>query len=144
MKSYENIIVAVDLHPACDELIIQRAVDIANLHKAKITVIHAVEPMHVYGPALAYLGDKEEQIFKEAQEKLSALSRKYNISPSQQITESGDPRSVILQQAKKLNTDLIIIGSHGRHGIALLLGSTANGVIHQALCDTLVIRVKKE
>ena len=40
--------------------------------------------------------------------------------------------------------DLIVIGSHGRHGLALLLGSTANGVLHGAPCDVLAIRVGKK
>lgn len=54
------------------------------------------------------------------------------------------PKLVILEQAKKLHTDLIVMGSHGRHGISLLLGSTANGVIHHAQCDVFVVRVKEE
>ena len=37
--------------------------------------------------------------------------------------------------------DLIVVGSHGRHGLALLLGSTANGVLHGATCDVLAVRV---
>ncbi len=46
--------------------------------------------------------------------------------------------------AEKLSADLIIVGSHGRHGLALLLGSTANGVLHGAKCDVLAMRVGKE
>jgi len=34
-----------------------------------------------------------------------------------------------------------VVGSHGRHGLALLLGSTANGVLHGASCDVLAVRV---
>jgi universal stress protein A len=37
--------------------------------------------------------------------------------------------------------DLIIIGSHGRHGIRILLGSTANAILHSAKCDVLAVRV---
>ena len=37
--------------------------------------------------------------------------------------------------------DVIVVGSHGRHGIALLLGSTANGVLHGATTDVLAVRV---
>ena len=144
MSLYQTILLAVDLHPSCDELITQRAVDIANVYKANLTIVHAVEPLSVYGPAVAYVGDIENQIFKDAQTELNRLGKKYNIPFAQQITEKGGAKPVILEQAKKLNADLIIIGSHGRHGIALLLGSTANGVLHQAPCDVLVIRVKKE
>ena len=35
----------------------------------------------------------------------------------------------------------IVVGSHGRHGLALLLGSTASGVLHGAKCDVLAVRI---
>ena len=37
--------------------------------------------------------------------------------------------------------DVIVVGSHGKHGLALLLGSTANGVLHGANRDVLAVRV---
>ena len=40
--------------------------------------------------------------------------------------------------------DLIVIGTHGRHGLGLLLGSTASGVIHGVQCDVLAVRVSSE
>ena len=40
--------------------------------------------------------------------------------------------------------DLIVVGSHGRHGLALLLGSTANDVLHGAPCDVLAVRLQKK
>lgn len=39
---------------------------------------------------------------------------------------------------------MIIIGSHGCHGIKLLLGSTANAILHEANCDVLAVRIKEE
>ncbi len=42
-----------------------------------------------------------------------------------------------------IDFDLIIIGTHGQHGIALLLGSTANAVLHGVSCDVLAVRVKE-
>jgi universal stress protein A len=38
---------------------------------------------------------------------------------------------------------LIVVGSHGRHGVRLLLGSTANGILHHAKCDVLAVRIKE-
>ena len=144
MLHYQNILLAVDLHPSCDELITQRAIEIAKLYHAKLSIVHVVERLPVYGPGIAYAADIEDQLFKDAKVALNNLATKYDILPTQQIIARGPPRLVILEQAKKLNTDLIVIGSHGRHGIALLLGSTANAVLHQAQCDVLVIRVKKQ
>ena len=41
-----------------------------------------------------------------------------------------------------IQANLIVVGSHGRHGLALIFGSTANGVLHGAGCDVLAVRVK--
>tara|TARA_B100000676_G_scaffold300388_1_gene346015 strand:- start:276 stop:587 length:312 start_codon:yes stop_codon:yes gene_type:complete len=37
--------------------------------------------------------------------------------------------------------DLIVMGTHGQHGLGLLLGSTANAVLHGIACDSLIVRV---
>ena len=41
------------------------------------------------------------------------------------------------------DVDLIVVGSHGRHGFALLLGSTSTGVLHGAKCDVLAVRIRE-
>jgi universal stress protein A len=53
----------------------------------------------------------------------------------------GRPEAEIHRVAEELEADLIVVGSHGRHGLALLLGSTANGVLHGAKTDVLAVRV---
>lgn len=44
--------------------------------------------------------------------------------------------------AEEQKADLIVIGSHGRHGLGRLLGSTANGVLQGAPCDVLAVRIR--
>ncbi|MEE9491992.1 MAG: universal stress protein [Gammaproteobacteria bacterium] len=52
----------------------------------------------------------------------------------------GMPKSGIVSWAREHNTDLIIMGSHGRHGLERLLGSVSSSVLHQSPCDVLVVR----
>jgi universal stress protein A len=47
----------------------------------------------------------------------------------------------ILDQAKEVDADLIIAGSHARHGLERLLGSTAHRILNLADCDVLLVRV---
>jgi universal stress protein A len=54
----------------------------------------------------------------------------------------GAPGSEIRELAKATKADLIVIGSHGRHGFSLLLGSTANAVLHDAGCNVLAVRLR--
>lgn len=145
MTQYKNILIAVDLHPSCDERIIQRAVELSKTYHANLSILHSVEHINAYGAAQAYdvIAGVEQQLAESAKITLSALAEKYGIPSERQIIEIGPPKWIILEQAKKLNVDLIVIGSHGRHGIRLLLGSTANAVLHHAECDILTIRVKE-
>jgi universal stress protein A len=146
MAIYQNILLAVDLHPTCDELVTQRAMDVAKQNNAKLTVVHAIEHINAYGVAQAYptVIDLEEQMVTEAKESLAKLAAKFNIPPAQQVIEVGSPKVVILDHAAKVKADLIIVGSHGRHGIGLLLGSTANAVLHHAHCDVLAVCIKEK
>ena len=53
----------------------------------------------------------------------------------------GAPGPEIRELASTTMADLIVIGSHGRHGFSLLLGSTANAVLHDAGCNVLAVRL---
>ncbi len=141
---YNTILLAVDLHPAYDEYTTQRAVEFAKERNAKLFIIHCVEGIHAYGAAQGYqlIMEVEQQIENEAKKALADLGKKYNIAAENQIVANGPAQKVIVEKATALNADLIIVGEHGRHGISLLLGSTADGIIHHAKCDVLAIRAK--
>ena len=53
----------------------------------------------------------------------------------------GHPAQEMHNLAKQENIDLIVVGSHGRHGLALIFGSTSNSVLHGASCDVLAVRI---
>ncbi|PIE36321.1 MAG: universal stress protein UspA, partial [Gammaproteobacteria bacterium] len=53
----------------------------------------------------------------------------------------GRPETEIHALADTIDADLVVMGCHGRFGLALLLGSTANGVLHGTKCDVLAVRV---
>jgi universal stress protein A len=146
MTLYKHILIAVDLHPNCDKTVIQRGMEIAKANNATISIIHSVEHINAYGVAEAYSAvlDVEAQLMAEARKELSKLGMELGIPSSHQYLEVGTPRSVILEKVEELNADLIVVGSHGRHGFQLLLGSTANAVLHHANCDVLAVRVREE
>lgn len=146
MDLYKHILIAIDLHPNFDQKTIIRAMAIARENSAKISIIHAIEHINAYGVAEAYSAvlDVEEQMSEEAKKELAEIGNKFGIPSENQYTEIGSPKSVILSKAEELNADLIVVGSHGRHGWQLLLGSTATAVLHHAKCDVLAIRIHEE
>ena len=56
----------------------------------------------------------------------------------------GRPADEIKREAEALAVDLIVVGSHGRKGLGLLLGSTATGVLHGAKTDVLTVRISAD
>ncbi len=91
------------------------------------------------------LRDMEETIAQETTKNIRERVAAYGISPEQVITRIGRPALEIKAQAKEFGADLIVIGSHGRHGLSgVMLGSTANGVLHGSPCDVLTVRVGDE
>ncbi len=142
---YKHMLVAVDLTEECDP-VMQRAQRLAASTHAKLSVVHVVEPM-----AMAFGGDVpmdlsmlQQQQFDQARERLDSFAGKYpQLDPERRHLAYGQPRQEIHRLAEEQDCDLIIVGSHGRHGLALLLGSTANDVLHGAPCDVLAVRLKK-
>ena len=55
------------------------------------------------------------------------------------VVIEGHPVDTILEYAIKHDNDLIVMGSHGRRGLARLLGSSTSGVINHAPCDVLSV-----
>ncbi len=145
MDIYKHVLVAIDLHPNCDKKTIQRAMTIAKENNAKLSIVHAIEHINAYGVAEAYSAvlDVEEEMIKEAKAEMTRIGEQFSIPASSQFIEVGSPKSVIMNKAQELGADLIVVGSHGRHGIQLLLGSTANAVLHHANCDVLAVRVSE-
>ncbi|KPW82695.1 Universal stress protein [Pseudomonas amygdali pv. photiniae] len=145
LMPYEHILVAIDLTDECDP-VIRRASLLAKASEAKLSVVHIVEPI-----AMAFGGDVpmdlsqlQQQQIDQAREKLGKLKLKYpQLENSESHMVFGQPRQEIHKLAKSEACDLIVVGSHGRHGLALLLGSTANDVLHGAPCDVLAVSLKK-
>ena len=143
--SYQHILIAVDLTEECNN-VIQRAQAVASSTQARLSIVHIIEPM-----AMAFGGDVpmdlsiiQQQQFEQAQTAMANLSARYPaITEAQRHLTFGQPRHEIHRLSKEQGCDLIVVGSHGRHGLALLLGSTANDVLHGAPCDVLAVRLKK-
>ncbi len=144
MARYNRILLAVDLSEESSQLA-ERAVELARMNQAQLSLVHVVEPL-----SFAYGGDVpmdlstiQEQLDEHARTKLNAYAEAIGYPVDKKLVVTGNTETEIHRIAKEEEIDLIILGSHGRHGLALLLGSTANGVLHGACCDVLAVRVHK-
>ena len=146
MSTYNNILVAVDLTPE-SRLVVSRASEIAQHYGADLTLIHVVEPlvtMEDYELAPALPLEVEKTLEQRASQYLDSLAGKLEPGGANTVVKIGAPKRELLHYARDNSIDLIVIGAHGRHGIATLLGSTANAVLHGTQCDVLCVRVGKK
>jgi len=144
MGTYSNILLAVELLPEIDKHLVNKAIELSKTMHAKIHIVHAIEHISSYGAAygIAIGSEVEDILLSNSKKLMSELGEKLSIPKESRIIKFGVAKTVILEEANKLNCDLIIVGSHGRNGIRLLLGSTANAVLHGAEIDVLAVRLK--
>ena len=143
MSSYIHILVGLDLSEESAQ-VLQKAQSFANDCGAEISLAHIVEPLaFAYGGDMPIdLSEAQSAMEEQAKKRLEKLAREYSIQPRGQIIAVGSTASELHRLAEEYHADLIVVGSHGRHGLALLLGSTANGVLHGAKCDVLAVKVE--
>lgn len=144
--AYRKVLLAVDFAADNDE-IVEKAVAAAKQNSAELLVIHVNEPMSSSCGA-APIGGWSPQIVeldiearKQAEERLTALSDELNVDSNHRFMCEGRPAIEIKRLAEEQSVDLVVLGTHGKHGLGLLLGSTANGVLHGVSCDVLAVRV---
>ena len=124
-------------------MIFQRARAVASGTTAQLHLIHVIEPL-----SFAYGGDIpmdfsgiQDEIYQQASQQLERFGTANGVDAEHRHLVMGRPEVEIHALATELDADLIVVGSHGRHGLALLMGSTANGVLHGAKRDVLAVRV---
>ena len=144
-KGYKNIILALELKKG-DRHLVEKAQYMVAKTGAKLTLVHAIEHTGTYN-ATAYglvsiARDIEEALSKYAAREMTKLGTILKVPQKNQIISFGPAKLVVLEEAEKRKADLIIIGSRGMEGIRLLIGSTANAVLHSAKCDVLAVRIK--
>ncbi len=140
--AYKTLLMAVDLSDESGD-VAERAAALASANDATLHVIHVIEPL-----SFAYGGDIpmdfsgiQEEIHQQAKQQLASFASDCRIPEERQHIVLGRPEVEIHNMAEEVGADLIVVGSHGRYGLALLMGSTANGVLHGATCDVLAVRV---
>lgn len=143
--AYQNILLAVDFSEHA-ELAVERAAELARLYHARLYLVHVVEYLppvdSSLGSTVPFAIDLTEDMAEAARKRLLDIASRLGIAESQCRIEVGSPKTEIIRIAEEASIDLIVLGSHGRRGLSLLLGSTASSVMHHAACDVLAVRLK--
>jgi nucleotide-binding universal stress UspA family protein len=144
---FKHILLATD-GSAASEHAAQLAVNLARVHGAKLTALYVVDPYPYMG-----IGETNPLGFQaymsaalghaaQAHGKVAALCEQAPVVPFQaRLAEEVGAATGIVQSAKQVDADLIVVGSHGRTGVArLMLGSVASKVVAESAIPVLVAR----
>jgi nucleotide-binding universal stress UspA family protein len=140
---FKQILIAVDGEPVSAHAA-EIGIRLARSLGAEVAFIHAIEPGLTYSPGITprELVAEAEHDAKTVLASFRSLSQGLSTLEFVQI---GKPAQEILNAAKTWPADLIVMGSHGRHGISrALLGSVAEAVMRHAPCPVLVIRAESK
>jgi universal stress protein A len=145
MNNYQHILLAVDFSDQCLEIGL-RAKELSERYQAKLSIVHVADNLPIIdamdGQIIPFDIDLNNELMQLAKQRLAKIADQLEIAEDDQWLVIGSPKLEIVSLAKENHVDLIVVGSHGRHGLALLLGSTANGILHHANCDVLAVRIK--
>jgi nucleotide-binding universal stress UspA family protein len=140
----KKILVPIDFSD-CSKKALQYAIPLARQHGAALTLLYVVpQPSFVGGEytGIEYARLEDDQAVS-GKKQLGALiaNEVQGEVPAETLVRSGMPVVEILEAAKALPADLIVISTHGRTGLKhVLLGSVAEDVVRRAPCPVLVVR----
>lgn len=159
LPDVKTILYATGLGPGAP-YVFRYALREAAKHGAKIVILHVMEPLNPFGQHLVELHishEQSEQIQaearKHAQQKIRERVQMLCDKESCQAVDGtalveeirvveGQPHLEIINQAKAVDADLIVIGSHRHSAIGeAMLGHTANKVVHRAESPVLLVRI---
>jgi universal stress protein A len=140
----KNILVPTDLSEGAEEALafaceLAAKLD-ATLHLVNVVGIPA---MGVPELGVAVTSSMIDQLITENQTALDRIAdaRRDQVRIGQVLLKTGDARDSINQTAVEVDADLIVMGTHGRRGVArALLGSVAETVVRSAPCPVLTVR----
>jgi len=146
----KKILVGTDTSASAD-LAVGEAARLAGLNGAELLVLHVVEPIYYAvpdftgGAAAAMAGVLDEQRHG-ARAQLLQIERRYakRRIKLRILLQSGSAYQAIVDTARRLKADMIIMTTHGRTGMShLLMGSVAERVVRSATCPVLTLRAGK-
>jgi len=147
MRDYKHILLAVD-YSEQGVYVAGKARSLAYRYQAKLSIIHVLDnipmPDTNYGTLIPLDQDSSYDLLEAEKSKLIRLGEELNVDLANCWMLWGVPKQEIILIADQEQVDLIVVGSHGRHGLSLLLGSTANSVLHYAKCDVMAIRLRDD
>jgi nucleotide-binding universal stress UspA family protein len=134
-----KIVVPVDFSGESG-LAIDAALELAE-DVSRIHLVHVLFPLDNASPGVVWGGVSDDQREQAIREEFDELIKERNVVGVHSEIRFGNPGLEVAEYAEEIGADLIVMPSHGYHGMKrLILGSVAERVIRHAKCSVLVLR----
>lgn len=138
----KRILVPVDFSK-CSQKALEYAVPLARQFGATLILLHVIEPV-VALPSTEFIPDTDDltESTTSARQSLAQLQAMMSKDVATKLlVRTGSPQVEIIDVAKELGVDLVVLSTHGRTGLNhVLLGSTAEKVVRRIACPILIVR----
>lgn len=137
----KNVVVPVDFSSQ-SLTAIQTALELTP-SPVNVHVLHVVVPLTNITVGEAWMAEDVESRLSAARDYLAKYLLEHSLTGVTSEVREGDPGLQIAEYAQDISADLVVIPSHGRHGVErLLLGSVAERVLRHVECPILMLRRK--
>ncbi|MCG8414674.1 MAG: universal stress protein [Pseudomonadales bacterium] len=143
---YKKVLVAVDFSTGSQK-IMKRAIELVANDIEKLHLVHIVESVPVVWGMHSYAIDPvdlQNKVLEGSRISMQEFAKGFNIPEDRQQVIIGTPAPTIREYQSDIGADAIVIGSHGHSGWKIMLGSTANSLLHGATVDVLTVHVPDE
>ena len=137
-----RIVVATDFSDVSLRAL-ETAFSLALESDATVYLVHVLESLARVDPFLGWVSPSLAEPYEEVMDRLATLipENRHRDVTIERVVETGIPAKTIADLARKKGADMIVVGTHGRTGIArMLMGSTAESLLREAPCQVLVVK----
>lgn len=144
--AYQKILAAVNLNEQYDH-IIEKALSLGSADN--VVVVSVMEAWNMLlaaggmdaGAEANAVAELQVRLRKNDEEKMQKIQQKYQLPQQSTVLLEGKPAHQIKCYAEDQGFDLIVTGTHGLHGLQLIMGSVSNGILHGTPCDVLAVKI---
>jgi universal stress protein A len=142
MTTYSRILVAVDLKDT-SATVMRRAQALAAACGAQLHLLQVVEyvPVSPLGENTLPPTELIGELMNAARQQLTTLAIQLGLPVERCSVAIGGVKTELVRTVHELGCDLIVLGSHERHGLSVFLNFTEDSMLHAAPCDMLAVRV---
>ncbi len=153
----KKILIALDYNPSAQK-VAETGHKLAKAMNARIILLHVTSDATYYSslnysPIMGFGGfssvdtiqaNTAEELKKVAQDYLDKSKQHLGDEKIQTVVKKGDYGETILNTAKELKVDIIVMGTHSRRGLEkILVGSVVENVLHHSLIPLFIIPTKE-